>query len=123
MGAVVVAALLLRVIRIGLGLPDFLEEAIPFRLALGMHNPDTGAVTFNPHAFNYPSLSIYIHLAVQQALYVVGHVAGRYANWADYVVAFWRDPTPMVLAARWVGILADLFTVLGVMCLARRLRP
>ena len=44
MGAVVVAALMLRLIRIGLGLPDFLEEAIPFRLALGMHNPDTGAV-------------------------------------------------------------------------------
>ena len=120
--AVMIAALVLRVIRIGLGLPDFLEEAIPFRLALDMHDPATGAIHFNPHAFNYPSLSIYIHLAVQQALYMAGHVAGLYANWADYVIAFWRDPTPMVLGARWVGIVADLFTVLGVMFLARRLR-
>ena len=71
-------AAVLRLLRIHYGLPDFLEEAIPLRIALGMRNAATGHVDWNPHAFNYPSLSIYLHFVVQQLIWIAGRISGRY---------------------------------------------
>src|SRR5262249_33070689 len=60
----VIATIAVRLARIRDGLPELLEEAMPLRLAMGMLNPH-GAIDWNPHAFNYPSLTIYLHLLVQ----------------------------------------------------------
>ena len=97
----------LRLGRLGHGLPDFLEEAIPLRVALNMKDVATGKIDWNPHYFNYPSLSIYLHFLVQQGEYLVGLLFRQYRNYADYMLAFTVDPTPMVLAARMVGVLCD----------------
>src|ERR1051325_1559808 len=54
--AAVVATIVIRLARIRFGLPELLEEAMPLRLAMGMLGP-RGAIDWNPHAFNYPSLT------------------------------------------------------------------
>jgi len=113
-------AFLVRVARIRLGLPDFLEEAIPLRLALGMIDPASGRIDLDPHAFNYPSLTIDAHLVVQLVVFAVGRLAGLYHGFADYRLSFDLDPTPMVVAARSLGILADLLTIVAVTRIARR---
>jgi hypothetical protein len=121
LAAVAATAVLLRAWRIGAGLPDFLEEAFPLRLALGMKDAATGRVDWNPHFFNYPSLSIYLHFAVQQAVFAMGLVTGAWKSWADYLVLFQIDPTPMVLAARSVGVACDALTIVAAGMLAERL--
>jgi len=121
--AVVIIAAALRLFRVRLGLPDLIEEAIPLRLALAMRDPQTGHIDWNPHQFNYPSLSIYLHFLVQQAVYAVGHAWGAYGNYADYVIAYTIDPSPMVISARLVGIAGDVFTVVAVMRIASALAP
>ncbi|HTK32046.1 MAG TPA: hypothetical protein VL332_08800 [Candidatus Saccharimonadaceae bacterium] len=115
-------AVALRAWRIRLGLPDFLEEAIPLRVALGMTDPATGHVDWNPHFFNYPSLSIYLHFVVQKVAYLAGVATRTYANPADYRLAFDMNPTPMVVAARGFSIAVDGLMVLGVFRIAERLR-
>lgn len=119
----IAAAVMLRLWHVGHGLPDFLEEAIPLRLALGMTDPATGRVDWNPHQFNYPSLSVYLHFLLQGALFHVGRLAGQYETWADYLLRFHVDPAPMVIPARLLGIACDALAVLGVMRIALRLRP
>jgi hypothetical protein len=113
--------MILRLGRLGHGLPDFLEEAIPLRVALGMKDVATGKIDWNPHYFYYPSLSIYLHLLVQQTAYSVGLLLGQYRNYADYMLAFTVDPTPMVLAARMVGVLCDAAVILATFRLGARL--
>jgi uncharacterized membrane protein len=118
----VLVAVALRAWRIRLGLPDFLEEALPLRLALSMTDATTGRVDWNPHFFNYPSLSIYLHFVVQKIAYLAGVTTRTYANPADYRLAFDVNPTPMVLAARGFSIATDALMVLGVYRVAERLR-
>ncbi len=116
-------ALFLRAWRIRHGLPDFLEEAMPFRLALAMRDGATGNIDWNPHGFQLPSLTIYLHFLVQQLTFLVGSWLGHYRSWADYLVAYHVDPTPMVLAARSLGIVFDMLGVAAVMRIGRRLWP
>lgn len=121
--SILVGGALLRLWRVGHGLPDFLEDATPFRLALEMRSPDSPAADWNPHDFRYPSLSIYLHFMVQQVLFAVGSMWGTYASWADYLLAYYVDPTPMVLAARVVSIAFDVATVFAVIRIGNRLMP
>jgi hypothetical protein len=121
--AVIWAALGLRLWHTAWGLPDFLEEAIPLHVALQMTDPTRGRTDWNPHFFNYPSLAIYIHFAVQQMLFSVGVLLGRYHNFADYLLGFNVDPTPMVIAARLTSTVFDACSVLGLIVLGNRLRP
>jgi hypothetical protein len=118
----VLVAVALRAWRIRLGLPDFLEEALPLRVALSMTDAATGRVDWNPHFFNYPSLSIYLHFVVQKIAYLAGVATHTYANPADYRLAFDVNPTPMVVAARGFSIATDALMVLGVYRVAERLR-
>ena len=118
-----VAGTLLRLWRVRLGLPDFLEEAIPFRIAMTMRDAATGHINWNPHSFNYPSLSIYLHLFVQQVVYGIGRLLNVYHSYSDFLLAYDMNPTAMVVPARIVGVLCDGFALVAVYRLAERLRP
>ncbi|MBI1796439.1 MAG: hypothetical protein HYR74_05245 [Candidatus Eisenbacteria bacterium] len=122
LAAILGVATLLRVVRLGHGLPHVLDEDYPFRVALGMWNWRTGAIDWNPHFFIYPSLTIYLHLLLQKAAVAIGTLTGRFAGPADYRLAFETDPTPMVLLARGFDVACDLVMVVGVARLAERLR-
>ena len=120
---VVVCAIALRLWRVRFGLPDFLEEAIPFRIALTMMDVTTGAVDWNPHDFHYPSLGVYLHFAVQQVVFIAGLLFGVWRTWADYMVSYTIDPNPMVIAARGFGAACDALLVVAVWRIGDRFRP
>lgn len=120
--AIVLLGVALRVAGIRQGLPDFVEEAIPFRWALAMWAHPDGAIDWNPHHFIYPSLAVYLHLGLQLLHATLGRWAGRYAGPADYHLAFQIDPTPMVLLARSLGIAADAVSLVLVARLGERMR-
>ena len=119
--AIVALAVFLRAWHMGWGLPDFTEEAVPLQLALGMRSLAGGGWDWNPHAFNYPSLGVYLHLLVQACVYGAGKLANAWSNAADYQLAFYVNPTPMVLAARGLGIACDAASVLAAWRIGRRL--
>ena len=119
---IVLAALALRLWHIRHGLPDFVEEAIPFKTAFEMWGWDTGTADLNPHLFHYPALSFYVHFLVQKLHFGLGRMLGWFGGPGDYFLKVQLDPTPMVLAARWVGVLADGATVLGVAVIGERAR-
>ena len=119
---VALAAIALRLWHIRHGLPDFVEEAIPFKKAFEMWGWDTGAADLNPHLFHYPALSFYLHFLIQKLHFGIGHLLGWFGGPGDYFVKYALDPTPMVLAARWVGVLADGATVLGIAVIGERIR-
>lgn len=104
-------ATLVRLWRLRLGLPDFVDEAIPFKQALEMWGWDTGRVDLNPHFFSYPTFAIYLHLLAQKVHCAVGIALGWFANAADYSVAIDLDPSGAVMVARSLGIAADLVAV------------
>lgn len=118
--ALVAITALVRLWHVGWGLPDFTEEAIPLHLSLAMRSLSTGAIDWNPHAFNYPSLGIYLHLLVQQLVYFVGRGLGQWTSPADFQLAFDLGPTPMVLAARGLGVACDALSVLAAWRIGRR---
>ena len=81
-------------------LAAFTDESIPFRQALTLWGwGDTGP-TANPHFFSYPSLSIYLHWAVQWVAASIGILTGRYGGYADAGVEFALAPAYLVFAAR-----------------------
>ncbi len=122
LAAIVLLGVALRVAGIRQGLPDFVEEAAPFRWAMAMWKRPNGAVDWNPHHFIYPSLTIYLHLGLQLLHAAWGHWVGLYAGPADYHLAFQIDPTPMVLLARALGIAADGASLVLVAVLGERMR-
>ncbi|MBI5709618.1 MAG: glycosyltransferase family 39 protein [Candidatus Eisenbacteria bacterium] len=121
--AVLLVGAALRLQRLGHGLPDFLEEAIPFRRALEMWGWQTGAPDWNPHFFHYPSLSIYVHHVLQRLHYALGMLLGQFSSPADYALSYNIDPTTHVLVARALGVLCDLATVVGAARIAAILAP
>ena len=107
---VVAAGIVLRMWRIGSGLPDFLDEAIPWKTAFKMW-VDERRVDWNPHFFNYPSLTIYLCLFLQKGAYALGHAFGHYGKAADLLMDYEMDPSPLVIAARTMGVLFDALTI------------
>ncbi len=122
LAAVTALAMALRLWNVRHGLPDFLEEAIPFKRALAMWGWETGHADLNPHFFNYPSLSLYVHFLVQKLHYAAGWLLGRFQTPADYRLLIETDPTAAVVAARLVGVAADVAAVAAAACLAEKLR-
>jgi hypothetical protein len=120
--AIVAAAIALRVWRLDHGLPDLLEEALPLKTALGMFRA-RGAIDWNPHAFNYPSLAIYLHLMAQLATIAVGKLAGAWNSVADYLLLCEVAPGPAVLVARALDVMFDAVTIVCVARVGERLRP
>jgi hypothetical protein len=119
----VFASVALRVWQLRQGLPDFAEEAMPFRKALEMGGWDTGRLDLNPHFFNYPTLSLYLHLLVQKLVYLAGLALGAFHGPGDYFIGYLTDPTPMVLAARLVGVACHALVVIACLRIGERLRP
>jgi tetratricopeptide (TPR) repeat protein len=120
--AIALIAVILRLGHIAQGLPDFGEEAIPFKRAFAMWGWDSGRADLNPHLFHYPSLSFYLHFLIQHLHLMVGLVAGRFHGASDYFLAYHTDPTPMVVVARLVGVIADAFIVVAVVAIGERAR-
>lgn len=118
----VVAAAALRLWHIAADLPDFLEEAAPFRTALEMWNVTGGPTSWNPHSFIYPSLTIYLHLLVQKLGYWVAESRGAVGSPADWWVLYHLDPTSVVLPARYVHVACGAATVALTGLIAERLR-
>jgi len=122
LSAVAALALGLRIWHLTEGLPDFFEEAFPFRRAFDMAGWERGRVDWDPHAFHYPSLTFYLHLALQWIHCAFGRLAGWFRSPADYYVAFQTDPTSMAVLARLVSVAADLAVVVMVAFIGERLR-
>jgi hypothetical protein len=122
LAAALLLALGLRLWHLAEGLPDFFEEAFPHRRAFEMAGWATGRIDWNPHAFHYPSLTFYLHLALQWLQYGVGRVAGVFHRPAVVFLAYQVDPTAMALTARGLGVVADLATLVAVARIGERLR-
>jgi hypothetical protein len=112
----------LRLWRLGHGLPDFVEEAIPLRRALDMGGWQT-TPELNPRFFNYPSLVIYLQLLLVRIQIALGMATGALAGPADFWALFQADPTRPVMIARTLAVAADLAAAVGAWQLAGRLRP
>jgi len=109
-------AVLLRVLHLGHGLPDLTEEAFPFRHALRLWGATGERIDLNPHWFAYPSLTVYLQFLVQELVFR----AGQFATPADFLLTLARDPSPAVIAGRWVAVLADVLTIVSVGRISRR---
>lgn len=112
----VVLGAFLRFWRIGHGLPDFFEEAMPLRRAFIMWE---SGEWLNPHFFNYPTLSIYLNEFILAGYSKLGIVLGSLANQEEAWFKMKTDPSTVVLISRSVNILADVFSMLGVWRIAR----
>lgn len=120
---VVALAIALRLAGIRQGLPSFDEEAAPFRWALQMWAHRGGHIDWDPPRFIYPTLTLYLHLLLQQLHLLFGQAVGLFGPAADYHLAVRVDPTPMVLLARLLGIAADAISVILVARIGERMRP
>ena len=114
-------ACLLRLWHLERWLPEVYEEATPVLRARDFWGWQTGRFDFNPHFFNYPALSFYLHFAFQGAVLGLGLVGG----WIDSVDQFRQlllvDYHSFVLLGRAVTVLFDLGAVAAVYGLGRRL--
>jgi 4-amino-4-deoxy-L-arabinose transferase-like glycosyltransferase len=118
---IVGAAILLRLLHLGWGLPDIYEEATPFRKAWQFWQWGGSGLDFNPHFFNYPALTFYVQFLAQSLHFSVGHIVGAYPTAETYRAAFAADPSAHILVARGVNVLWDVGTVLFVFLFTRKL--
>jgi hypothetical protein len=103
-------------------LPDFLEEAVPFRNALDLWAFTGGRTDWNPHLFHYPSLTVYLHYFVQRLDYLVGWALGAFRTPADWFISYLADPATVVVPARLLHVAADASAVLAAGLVGERLR-
>jgi hypothetical protein len=116
----VTIAVALRLWHLGWGLPGYADESLPLRITLAMRPLTTGSIDLDPHGFGIPSLAVYLHLAVQQVVYLTGRLTGLWTNAADYRLAAELAPGPIVLASRALSTACDALTVLAVWRIGRR---
>lgn len=103
--ALALLALLVRSRHLDWGLPDLEEEAFPLKKAFEMCGWGTGDRRWDPDTAGWPSLSFYVHMAVQHLHYGFGRLTGAFADRGDYFLqqTTW---TPLAVWARAVGVLA-----------------
>lgn len=123
LAAIAAFALALRLPGVTSGLPDFFDEALPLRHALEMWEGNGASIDWNPHLFHYPSLTFYLHLLVQQLVYLVGQATGAFSGRADFIVGFFTDPTLSVIAGRLMHALFDVATVVALGLAGERMLP
>jgi 4-amino-4-deoxy-L-arabinose transferase-like glycosyltransferase len=119
--SILVVALAVRVYQMGWGLPFVYEEAIPLKRAWTMWGwgTSTGA-DLNPHFFNYPSLTIYLHFVAQGLLYLAMRLGGLVTSGGDYHARYLVDPTPVYYVGRLMSVLFGVATVLLTYPVGRR---
>lgn len=98
---ILVAAVFLRFYQLGWGLPYVFEEATPLKKAWSMWGWGTpSGPDLNPHFFNYPSLTIYLHFLIQGFMYLVMRIGGAVGSGADLQAFYITDPTVFYYAGR-----------------------
>lgn len=103
--AVAAAAVLMRLPHLGWGLPGIEEEALPLKKAFEMWGWDAGRLQLDPQTAGWPSLSFYVHLLLQHAIYWVGRLSGDFADRYDFYLLF-KDPSRLVVIARGLSVAA-----------------
>ena len=99
LGAILAAALLLRLYQIGFGLPGLYDPDEPLFMvkAAGLLT----ARTLNPHWFGHPgSTTIYLTALIQALVFLTGWISGRFASVADFVHAAYSDPAIVFVPVR-----------------------
>jgi 4-amino-4-deoxy-L-arabinose transferase-like glycosyltransferase len=116
---ILLVAVAVRVYGVGWGLPHVYEEARPLKIAWQMWGwgPDQ-SFDLNPHFFNYPSLSIYVQMGGQAALYAGMRAARAVGSTEEFRVRYHTDPSPFYLWGRLLNVLFGVLTILMVYRLA-----
>ncbi len=108
----VATAAALRIYGIDWSLPDVFEEATPFKKAWAMWRwGQPGGPDFNPHFFNYPSLTIYLQWVAQGVLYLGMRLIGAIGSSVDFQMSYLLEKTPFYVAGRLVTALFGIATV------------
>jgi Dolichyl-phosphate-mannose-protein mannosyltransferase len=114
---VAVLGLALRMVGLSYGLPDHFhwDEPTIMNRVIRMGSGD-----LNPHFFYYPTLLMYLLLAVNGALYAVGHVLHAYPSTNDFAVSYLIDSTASYVAGRALVATLGAATVLLAFVVGRR---
>jgi uncharacterized membrane protein len=115
------AACALRIWHLDRWLPQYYEEATPVLKANGFWGGANGPFDFNPHFFNYPALSFYIHFAFQATWLLLSALSGQIASLAEFRHMLGTDLHRFVFLGRGVTLLFDLSTMVLVYLLGKRL--
>lgn len=120
LAAIIAFALLLRLRGLAFGLPALLDPDEPIFVLLGLkllHNH-----TLNPGWFGHPgSTTIYMLALAEAAVYISGHLTGRFHDPGAFVSAIYSDPSVVFLPGRIVVLLSGLACVWLTWRLADRL--
>ncbi|HEV8480252.1 MAG TPA: glycosyltransferase family 39 protein [Candidatus Eisenbacteria bacterium] len=115
-----ILALVVRLAGLGWGLPNPAEEAYPLKVAWIMSGlSGTGGFTLDPHFFRYPTLVIYLNLAVLGLVRVCLAIIGQATNAAAARALYLSDPSVFFLAARSLTAVLGALIVLPVYRMAR----
>ena len=115
------AGLCLRLYHLERWFPDFFEEATPVLKARNFWGTENSGFDFNPHFFNYPALSFYLHFAFQALVGVAALILGKIGSLADFRHLLQNEIAWFVLGGRLLTVLFDLGTILAVFQLGKRL--
>ncbi|MCH7548998.1 MAG: phospholipid carrier-dependent glycosyltransferase [Candidatus Krumholzibacteriota bacterium] len=116
----VAVAVIMRIWGIDWGLPQVYEEAVPLKKAWAMWGWDRPSGTdLNPHFFNYPSLTFYVHFIGLGLHYVVASASGVIESASDYVVLYITDKTSFYMVGRLLSTMFGVGTVWLTYLLAR----
>ena len=114
-------ALLLRLYHLERWLPIFFEEATPVRKAIEFWGTAKGSFDFNPHFFNYPAFSFYIHFIIQAAVFAIDLLRGQVGSLVEFRRLLETELSFFILLARCTTVLFDLATIGVTYLLGRRL--
>ncbi|MCB9514270.1 MAG: glycosyltransferase family 39 protein [Candidatus Latescibacteria bacterium] len=110
----------LRLYLLNWGLPFVFEEAVPLKKAWYMWRWGQSTLHLDPEFFNYPSLTLYLHLALQGAVFGVQRLAGMVDSATDFAAHYVVDPSAVMLAGRALQALFGAATVALAWPLGRR---
>ena len=110
-------ALAIRLAAINFGMPYvyYTDEA-----RIVNHAVAFGTGDLNPHAFDHPSLYMYVSFFFYGLSFVFGWVLGIFESTADYAQLFFRDPTLFYLISRLISALSGVGSVVVVYLVGRR---
>src|SRR6476619_7118492 len=116
--AICVAALAVRLLGLGYGLPAVSnpDETPILNRALAFAKGDP-----NPHNFLYPSLYFYAVFAWEVLFFAAGRVVGLFDSLGAFQREFFTDPSRLFLAGRVLTALCGTATVIAVYAFGRRL--